>query len=135
MSEPRAPEPSPAAGGVGEDDDHAHPVGADNEHAHPAGADDDHAHHGYIQEKERFKARLKRIEGQVRGIHRMIDEEQYCIDILTQVSAANSALRNVALGLLDDHMRHCVKNAVIEGDEAADIKFKEVADAIARFAR
>lgn len=135
MSEPRAPEPSPAAGGVGEDDAHAHPVGADNEHAHPAGADDDHAHHGYIQEKERFKARLKRIEGQVRGIHRMIDEEQYCIDILTQVSAANSALRNVALGLLDDHMRHCVKNAVIEGDEAADIKFKEVADAIARFAR
>ena len=135
MSEPRAPEPSPAAGGVGEDDTHAHPVGADNEHAHPAGADDDHAHHGYIQEKERFKARLKRIEGQVRGIHRMIDEEQYCIDILTQVSAANSALRNVALGLLDDHMRHCVKNAVIEGDEAADIKFKEVADAIARFAR
>lgn len=135
MSEPLAPEPSPAAGGVGEDDAHAHPVGADNEHAHPAGADDDHAHHGYIQEKERFKARLKRIEGQVRGIHRMIDEEQYCIDILTQVSAANSALRNVALGLLDDHMRHCVKNAVIEGDEAADIKFKEVADAIARFAR
>ena len=135
MSEPRAPEPSPAAGGVGEDDAHAHPVGADNEHAHPAGADDDHAHHGYIQEKERLKARLKRIEGQVRGIHRMIDEEQYCIDILTQVSAANSALRNVALGLLDDHMRHCVKNAVIEGDEAADIKFKEVADAIARFAR
>ena len=135
MSEPRAPEPSPAAGGVGEDDAHAHPVGADNEHAHPAGADDDHAHHGYIQEKERFKARLKRIEGQVRGIHRMIDEEQYCIDILTQVSAANSALRNVALGLLDDHMRHCVKNAVIEGDEAADIKFKEVADAIASFAR
>ena len=135
MSEPLAPEPSPAAGGVGEDDAHAHPVGADTEHAHPAGADDDHAHHGYIQEKERFKARLKRIEGQVRGIHRMIDEEQYCIDILTQVSAANSALRNVALGLLDDHMRHCVKNAVIEGDEAADIKFKEVADAIARFAR
>lgn len=135
MSEPLAPEPSPAAGGVGEDDAHAHPVGADNEHAHPAGADDDHAHHGYIQEKERFKARLKRIEGQVRGIHRMIDEEQYCIDILTQVSAANSALRNVALGLLDDHMRHCVKNAVIEGDEASDIKFKEVADAIARFAR
>lgn len=94
-----------------------------------------HSHHGYMQEKERYKARLKRIEGQVRGIHRMIDEEQYCIDILTQVSAINSALRNVALGLLDDHMRHCVRDAVIEGDEAAEVKFKEVADAIARFAR
>ena len=104
--------------------------------AHADGdAGDAHAHHGYIQEKERLKARLKRIEGQVRGIHRMIDEEQYCIDILTQVSAANSALRNVALGLLDDHMRHCVQNAVLEGEEAADEKFKEVADAIARFAR
>ena len=135
MSEPRAPEPSPAAGGVGEDDDHARHAGTDEAHAHPVDADDAHAHHGYIQEKERFKARLKRIEGQVRGIHRMIDEEQYCIDILTQVSAANSALRNVALGLLDDHMRHCVHNAVIEGEEAADVKFKEVADAIARFAR
>lgn len=94
-----------------------------------------HSHHGYIQEKDRYKARLKRIEGQVRGIHRMIDEEQYCIDILTQVSAINSALRNVALGLLDDHMRHCVRDAVNESDEAAEIKFKEVADAIARFAR
>lgn len=114
MTEPLAPETSAAAGST---------------------ADGAHGYHGYIQEKERFKARLKRIEGQVRGIHRMIDEEQYCIDILTQVSAANSALRNVALGLLDDHMRHCVKNAVIEGEEAADVKFKEVADAIARFAR
>lgn len=58
-----------------------------------------HSHHGYMKEKDRYKARLKRIEGQVRGIHRMIDEEQYCIDILTQVSAINSALRNVALVL------------------------------------
>lgn len=94
-----------------------------------------HGHHGYIQEQDRYKARLKRIEGQVRGIHRMIEEEQYCIDILTQVSAVNSALRNVALGLLDDHMRHCVRNAVDEGGEAAEEKFKEVADAIARFVR
>ena len=94
-----------------------------------------HSHHGYIREQDRYQARLKRIEGQVRGIHRMIEEEQYCIDILTQVSAVNSALRNVALGLLDDHMRHCVNDAVLEGEEAADAKFKEVADAIARFAR
>ena len=96
---------------------------------------DCHAHHGYIQDQDRYKARLKRIEGQVRGIHRMIEEEQYCIDILTQVSAVNSALRNVALGLLDDHMRHCVRDAVEEGGEAAEAKFTEVADAIARFAR
>ena len=95
----------------------------------------DHSHHGYISDKEKYLARLKRIEGQARGIHRMVDEEQYCIDILTQVSAINSALRNVALGLLDDHMRHCVADAVNESDEAAEIKFKEVADAIARFAR
>ncbi|EPD71070.1 metal-sensitive transcriptional regulator [Corynebacterium pyruviciproducens] len=95
----------------------------------------DHDHYGYIQDKQRYLARLKRIEGQVRGIQRMIDEDQYCIDILTQVSAVSSALKGVGLQLLDDHMRHCVKNAVIEGDEAADVKFKEVSDAISRFAR
>lgn len=94
----------------------------------------DHDHYGYIQDKQRYLARLKRIEGQVRGIQRMIDEDQYCIDILTQVSAVSSALKGVGLQLLDDHMRHCVKNAVIEGDEAADVKFKEVSDAISRFA-
>lgn len=96
---------------------------------------DGHAHHGYMSDKQRYLARLKRIEGQARGIHRMIDEEKYCIDILTQISALNSALRNVGLGLLDDHMRHCVADAVNESDEAAEIKFKEVADAIARFSR
>ena len=95
----------------------------------------DHDHYGYIRDKQRYLARLKRIEGQVRGIQRMIDEDQYCIDILTQVSAVSSALKGVGLQLLDDHMRHCVKNAVIEGDEAADVKFKEVSDAISRFAR
>ncbi|QGU05950.1 metal-sensitive transcriptional regulator [Corynebacterium hylobatis] len=94
-----------------------------------------HTTHGYINDKDRYLARLKRIEGQVRGIHRMVDEEQYCIDILTQVSAVNSALRNVALGLLDDHMRHCVRDAAQSGGEAADAKFQEVTDAIARFAR
>ncbi|MCI6207504.1 MAG: metal-sensitive transcriptional regulator [Corynebacterium glucuronolyticum] len=88
-----------------------------------------------MQDKDRYLARLKRIEGQVRGIQRMIDEDKYCIDILTQVSAVNSALKGVGLQLLDDHMRHCVKNAVIQGDEEANEKFKEVSDAIARFAR
>lgn len=94
-----------------------------------------HTTHGYINDKDRYLARLKRIEGQARGIHRMVDEEQYCIDILTQISAVNSALRNVALGLLDDHMKHCVRDAAELGGEAADAKFQEVTDAIARFAR
>ena len=65
-------------------------------------------HHGYISDKSRYLARLKRIEGQARGIHRMVEEEQYCIDILTQISALTSALEGVALGLLDDHLKHCV---------------------------
>lgn len=91
--------------------------------------------HGYIEEKKRYLARLKRIEGQTRGIHRMIDEEQYCIDILTQISAINSALKNVAFGLLDDHMRHCVRDAAVLGDEALDEKLQEVSDAIARFSK
>ncbi len=94
-----------------------------------------HAHHGYIAEKQRYLARLKRIEGQTRGIHRMIDEEQYCIDILTQISAINSALKNVAFGLLDDHMKHCVRDAAVLGGEELDAKLKEVSDAIARFSR
>ena len=94
-----------------------------------------YSHHGYISNKDDYLKRLRRIEGQARGLQRMVEEEQYCIDILTQVSAINSALRNVALGLLDDHMRHCVADAVNESDEAAEIKFKEVADAIARFSR
>jgi len=67
-----------------------------------------HAHHGYISDKKRYLARLKRIEGQVRGVHRMIDEENYCIDILTQITAASNGLKKVAVGLLDDHIRHCV---------------------------
>lgn len=96
---------------------------------------DCHAHHGYIAEKSRYLARLKRIEGQVRGIHRMIDEEQYCIDILTQISAVNSALHKVALGLLDDHMKDCVRDAAELGGEELDKKIKEVSDAIARFSR
>ncbi|AKK02671.1 metal-sensitive transcriptional regulator [Corynebacterium epidermidicanis] len=91
--------------------------------------------HGYVGDKERYLARLKRIEGQIRGIHRMIDEDQYCIDVLTQISAAQSALRGVGLGLLDDHMRHCVAHAVHQGGEEADVKFKEVSEAVARLAR
>ena len=94
-----------------------------------------HTTHGYISDKDRYLARLKRIEGQARGIHRMIDEEQYCIDILTQISALTSALRNVGLGLLDDHMKHCVLDAAQLGDDAAEAKIKEASDAIARLVR
>lgn len=92
-------------------------------------------HHGYIQEKQRYLARLKRIEGQARGIQRMIEQEEYCIDILTQISAMQSALQNVGLQLLDDHMRHCVRDAVLLSDAAAEEKFTEVAAAIRRFSR
>ena len=96
---------------------------------------DTHAGHGYISDKQRYLARLKRIEGQVRGLQRMVDEEQYCIDILTQVSALSSALESVALGLLDDHLKHCVVDAAKAGGDQADVKIKEASDAIARLVR
>jgi CsoR family transcriptional regulator, copper-sensing transcriptional repressor len=91
--------------------------------------------HGYITDKDRYLARVKRIEGQARGIHRMIEEEQYCIDILTQITALTAALRGVGLGLLDDHMKHCVLDAAQLGGDAAEAKLKEASDAIARFVR
>ena len=90
--------------------------------------------HGYISDKDRYLARLKRIEGQTRGIHRMIDENAYCIDILTQISAVNAALKGVALGLLDDHLEHCVANAIKGGQEAED-KIREASAAIARLVK
>jgi CsoR family transcriptional regulator, copper-sensing transcriptional repressor len=96
---------------------------------------DAHAGHGYISDKARYLARLKRIEGQARGIHRMVEQEQYCIDILTQVSAVTKALESVALGLLDDHLRHCVMDAALEGGPEAEAKLKEASDAIARLVR
>jgi DNA-binding FrmR family transcriptional regulator len=95
----------------------------------------DHPHHGYISDKSRYLARLKRIEGQARGLHRMVDEEQYCIDILTQISALTSALEGVALGLLDDHLRHCVVDAASRGGAEADAKLAEASAAIARLVR
>ena len=91
--------------------------------------------HGYISEKNRYLARLKRIEGQARGIHRMVEEEQYCIDILTQISALTAALETVALGLLDDHLGHCVAEAAAEGGDVADEKIAEASAAIARLVR
>ncbi len=94
-----------------------------------------HAHHGYITDKDKYLARLKRIEGQARGIHRMVDDEQYCIDILTQISALTSALEAVAIGLLDDHLRHCVLDAARAGGDEAEAKIAEATQAIARLVR
>ncbi|AZT94745.1 MAG: metal-sensitive transcriptional regulator [Brevibacterium aurantiacum] len=91
--------------------------------------------HGYITEKDRYLARLKRIEGQARGIHRMVNEDAYCIDILTQISAITSALENVALGLLDDHLKHCVAGAIQHDGAEVEVKLKEASDAIARLVK
>lgn len=96
---------------------------------------DSHAHHRYISDKDKYLARLKRIEGQARGVHRMIDEEQYCIDILTQISALTSALQGVAVGLLDEHLKHCVADAVRAGGDVAEAKLDEATQAIARLVR
>ncbi|HET6672129.1 MAG TPA: metal-sensitive transcriptional regulator [Agromyces sp.] len=94
-----------------------------------------HEPHGYITDKDNYLARMRRIEGQARGIQRMVDEEKYCIDILTQISALTSALESVALGLLDDHLKHCVVDAAVRGGAEADEKIKEASDAIARLVR
>ena len=75
--------------------------------------------YGYNEDKDAYPKRLRRIEGQVRGLQRMVDEDKYCIDILTQISAVNSALQSVALGLLDEHLKHCVSHAVAEGGDEA----------------
>jgi CsoR family transcriptional regulator, copper-sensing transcriptional repressor len=91
--------------------------------------------HGYSQQKDNYAKRLRRIEGQVRGIARMIEEDKYCIDVLTQVSAVNSALRSVALNLLDEHLSQCVTRAVAEGGSDADDKLAEASAAIARLVR
>lgn len=95
----------------------------------------EHAHHGYIGHKDDYLKRLRRIEGQARGLQRMVEEEQYCIDILTQVSAMTKALRAVSLGLLEEHLSHCVVDAAAKGGPEADAKIKEASDAIARLVR
>ena len=91
--------------------------------------------HGYSQNKDAYLARLRRIEGQVRGLERMVEDDKYCIDILTQVSAVTRALQAVALGLLDEHLSHCVTQAVTDGGDTADAKVREASDAIARLVR
>ena len=91
--------------------------------------------YGYLHEKDAYLKRLRRIEGQARGLQRMVEEEQYCIDILTQVSAMTKALQAVSLALLDEHIAHCVAGAVKEGGEEASMKLKEASDAIGRLVR
>lgn len=90
---------------------------------------------GYTQDKEAYLRRLRRIEGQIRGLQRMVEQDEYCIDVLTQVSAANKALQSVSLGLLDEHLNHCVKEAISGGGENAEEKVREASDAIARLVR
>jgi len=95
----------------------------------------DRATRGYIHRKDDYLRRLRRIEGQARGLQRMVEEEKYCIDILTQVSAMTKALQSVSLGLLDEHLSHCVVDAARSGGPEAEEKVKEASDAIARLVR
>jgi DNA-binding FrmR family transcriptional regulator len=90
---------------------------------------------GYSDDKQKILTRLKRAEGQVRGIQRMVEEDTYCIDVLTQVSAATKALETVAIELLNDHLTHCVSEAAREGGAVADEKLAEAMAAIARLVR
>jgi CsoR family transcriptional regulator, copper-sensing transcriptional repressor len=90
---------------------------------------------GYAGSKDDYLKRLRRVEGQVRGLQRMVEQETYCIDVLTQVSAVTKALQAVSLGLLEDHVAHCVVDAARESDDAARTKVREASDAIARLVR
>jgi DNA-binding FrmR family transcriptional regulator len=90
---------------------------------------------GYSANKEDVQRRLRRIEGQVRGLQRMVDEDTYCIDVLTQISAVNRALQSAALALLGDHLRHCVQEALAAGGPEAVEKVEEAQAAIARLVR
>jgi len=91
--------------------------------------------YGYTSDKDDYLRRLRRIEGQVRGLQKMVADDKYCIDILTQVSATTRALQSVAIGLLDDHLRHCVVQAAAEGGELAEAKVSEASAAITRLVR
>ena len=91
---------------------------------------------GYHDHQDAVQRRLRRIEGQVRGLQRMVGEDAYCIDVLTQISAVNRALQGVALELLEDHLDHCVRDAILSGDSPdADAKVAEAAAAIARLVK
>ncbi|MFE9748328.1 metal-sensitive transcriptional regulator [Saccharothrix saharensis] len=91
--------------------------------------------HGYTADKDAVLKRLRRVEGQVRGLQRMIENDEYCIDVLTQISAATKALQAVSLSLLDEHLKHCVAEALTAGGEGAQDKVREASEAIARLVR
>lgn len=97
--------------------------------------DHDRGVHGYHKQKAEHLKRLRRIEGQIRGLQRMVDEDVYCIDILTQVSASTKALQSFALQLLEEHLRHCVADAALKGGEEVDAKVEEATKAIGRLLR
>ncbi|MEU8763469.1 metal-sensitive transcriptional regulator [Streptomyces sp. NPDC048659] len=109
-------------------------VTADPAVAAAGGTDHDHGVHGYHKQKDEHLKRLRRIEGQIRGLQRMVDEDVYCIDILTQVSASTKALQSFALQLLEEHLRHCVADAATSGGDI-DAKVEEATKAIARMLR
>ncbi|MEU3271983.1 metal-sensitive transcriptional regulator [Saccharomonospora sp. NPDC006951] len=90
---------------------------------------------GYTGDKDSYLKRLRRVEGQIRGLQRMVENDEYCIDVLTQISAATKALQAVSLGLMDEHLKHCVAEAIAEGGETADEKVREASEAIARLVR
>jgi DNA-binding FrmR family transcriptional regulator len=92
--------------------------------------------HGYVADKDKLVKRLHRIEGQVRGIERMVEDDRYCIDVITQISAVTTALESLAFQILDDHVNHCVAGALASGDPAeAEIKSQELLEAVHRFTR
>jgi CsoR family transcriptional regulator, copper-sensing transcriptional repressor len=91
--------------------------------------------HGYTEDKDAYLRRLRKVEGQVRGLQRMVEQDVYCIDVLTQVAAVTRALQAVALGLLEDHLGHCVTSAIEQGGPDAQAKIAEAAQAIARLVK
>ncbi|WP_199438881.1 metal-sensitive transcriptional regulator [Umezawaea beigongshangensis] len=91
--------------------------------------------HGYTADKDAYLKRLRRVEGQIRGLQRMVEGDEYCIDVLTQIAAATKALQAVSLGLLDEHLKHCVAQAAAEGGPVAEAKIQEASEAIARLVR
>jgi DNA-binding FrmR family transcriptional regulator len=101
----------------------------------PSGSGAPAVTHGYHKQKDEHLKRLRRIEGQIRGLQRMVEEDTYCIDILTQVSASTKGLQAFALQLLEEHLRHCVADAAVKGGDEIDVKVEEATAAIARMLR
>jgi DNA-binding FrmR family transcriptional regulator len=97
--------------------------------------DEENHMRGYSGDRADYLKRLRRIEGQIRGLQRMVENDEYCVDVLTQISAATKALQAVSLGLVDEHLKHCVTEAITQGGDTADDKVREASEAIARLVR